>query len=188
MNQEFLKSMSDTNKAMDSLHETLEQNDKRNRDIIAEQFTELSKITISNSEKKILNFFWHTIDQTVIKSIKFDALLFCMERKEKNYKHKYITGELKQILLSLNMKKIIEREYNKDIKLTSDGVEFVILNNPKYSQLHLAYKDFIKNKIAVGVTIISLLASLLSIYQWWNLSNEIKEKTPNKTLERNSLP
>jgi hypothetical protein len=159
----LLNFLKNTKKQVETVSKVLEKIDDKNRAIIAQQFSELQKINLTAKEKEVLTFFWHPIDQKVIEKVKYDAMEYCMELKEANYKNSGAKYKLQNALLTLKMHKIIENygndtsRANKDVTLTKSGIEIVTSENPRYSQFHLAYRDFLRNKIVVVITVVSFV-------------------------------
>lgn len=168
----MLKPLKEINEQVDKINEVYSQIEENDRKVLAQQFADLNAVNLSELEKEILTYFWHSIDQEPIDTVKYDALEYCMRIKEKNSNYSGIQYRLQRGLYSLYFKKLIENfdlntsHTNEAVTLTKLGVKTVTSINPKYSQLHLAYRDFIKNKIAVIITSVSFLSGVAGLIQF----------------------
>lgn len=167
----MLNFLKNTKEQVESVSEALEKIDNKNKAMLAQQFADLQKVNLTTREKEVLAFFWHPLDQKVIEKVKYDAMEYCMELKEPHYKNSGAKFKLQDALLKLKMNGVIENysistsHDNEEISLSKAGIELVTSENPRYSQLHLAYKDFLKNKIVVGVTVISFASGIAGLVQ-----------------------
>ena len=167
----MLEPLKKTKEQVEKVSEIYSQIEDKNRKVFAQQVADLKKITLSKIEKEILTYFWHSIDQEPIDKVKYDALEYCMRLKEENSSYSGIQFRLQEGLLSLKINDLIENydsntsRTNEAVTLTKSGIKMVTSINPKYSQFHLAYRDFIKNKIVVGVTIVSFISGVAGLIQ-----------------------
>ena len=165
----MLENMKKLKEQAERTNNTLDEINDERRKKLAKQYSEITKVNLSTSQKVVLSYFWHIKAQTVISEVSTDVILYGMKSKEKDYKYLGLENKLAKILTDLEMLKLIKnfditQSSNQVIKLTELGIEEVNSINPRYSALQLEWRDFLKNKVSIGITSISFISAIVGLY------------------------
>lgn len=137
---------------------------------IAEMEADRERLRLSDDQKQLLNHFWHTIDQVVIKKISASALVHQYSLSQENHQNYNSDLHVGMILNNLRTKDLFEDvgvgRLPNELVLTMKGIIAVRDLNPKISQFNLALRDFAKNKVAVVATVIGILSGIIGIYSF----------------------